>query len=83
MSHFHLSTLAERDLVAKHPCANFVLWYREDRMATVFTEDEAIHTLNDQVQFVRERSKLYVLVSLNRDLSTAKGPDYYLHIFSC
>ena len=93
VSHSHLSTLAELDLVAKHPWANFVLWYREnitgnlifqqdeDSMATVFTEDEAIRTLNDKVQFVRERSKLYVLVSFNRDLSMAKGPEFYFYIY--
>ena len=28
MSHFHLSTFAELNLVAKHPLANFVLLYR-------------------------------------------------------
>ena len=72
VSHFHLSSRAELDLVAKHPWINFVLWYRgninsifqqdKDSMATVFSEDKAIHTLNFKVQFVRERSKLYMHV---------------------
>ena len=91
VSHFHLSTLAALGLVAKHPWANFLLWYREnintlfkndrDRMAAVFTDYEAIHMHKYNVEFQRYGSKLYVLLSFTQD-TRPKGPcQYYFHIY--